>query len=111
MKHGIKVKSYILPAVIGAFSSLFFISAFDVYTMMTFHKTSRHPEEYPAMLAVGIVSFVIVVMMLSLDISVISKSENKVRVVIAGLFIFIICMVLTVFMWSYIISLFDSDMY
>ena len=92
MKLGPKAGYCILSALCGIFSSLFFLSFFDVYTMKVFHQTSKHPIEYPSMLIVSAVSFFSALLSLIVDITVI-----------------LVCLFLSFFIWSFIIWLFDSD--
>lgn len=109
MKLGPKAGYCILSALCGIFSSLFFLSFFDVYTMKVFHQTSKHPIEYPSMLIVSAVSFFSALLSLIVDITVISKAERKGRIITAAFCVFMVCLFLSFFIWSFIIWLFDSD--
>ncbi len=109
MKLSAKAKLFLSSSICGVFSSLCFISAFDVFVMLAFNETSKHPVEYPSMLIICLISLFAAFALLYLNIRVLLRLENRRKTVIFDAAVFIISALVSYLPWCFVLWLFDSD--
>ena len=96
-------------ALTGLLSSLCFVSGFDVFVMLAFNETGKHPVEYPAIMIVCLISAAALFAAVFLNIRVMFKSDRALRLIAADILVFLLTFAASYFMWAYLLALFDSD--
>ncbi|MBQ6676292.1 MAG: hypothetical protein IJM75_09185 [Ruminococcus sp.] len=109
MKLRAKAKLFISSSICGVIFSLWFTSAFDVFVMLAFNETSKHPVEYPMMLIVTLVTVFILFLLLYLNIRVLLRFERNGKMIIADIAAFVISALVSYLPWCFVLWLFDSD--
>ena len=109
MKLSDKAKLFLSSSICGVVSSLCFISAFDVFVMLAFNETSKHPVEYHMMLTVSLVTVIIAFMLLYFNIKVLLRLENRGKMLIEDIAMFVMSALVSYLPWCFVLWLFDSD--
>lgn len=109
MKLSAKFKAYALACICGVSASLIFIAAFDVFVMLAFNETGKHPIEFPSMLAVGAITLTTAAVCLCFTVKYINACERRRRMTLNCVLIFVITAAVSYIPWTFILWLFDSD--